>query len=197
SATTSGTVDEGGLTFTGSGGTDTYSGGNDAGAATTTGGSLAGVVHFGADGSHQTAGVNDGYQFTVATNDVITGVMSHGLVLHAVLGAAGVLNAVDSAGHTVFTLTIDESTGAWTFQQFEPIDHALTNDPSTLVVETEFEDGKTLDLSGLVKVVDFDNDSLTLSSGTLTVTITDDMPEQVASATTSGTVDEGGLTFTG
>src|SRR5205823_14134421 len=70
---------------------------------------------------------------------------------------------------------------AWTFTQFEPLDHGNAG-----------EDLKTLDLSGLIKAVDFDNDSVTLGTGQLTVAITDDQPELVSGGVSSGSVDESG-----
>src|SRR5262249_47221861 len=124
---------------------------------------------------------DDGYQFTVSTGDsILSGVTSHGLALHASISGS-TLSAVDSAGNTVFALAITESTGAWTFTQYEPLDHSVSG-----------EDALTLDLSGLVKAVDFDNDSVALS-GDLTVTVTDDVPLGALASASTGTVDEGGL----
>src|SRR5258708_9733212 len=75
----SGTVDEGNLTAV----TDSYGSGNDSG-TTSTSGSLTNVVHFGADGPHQTLGVNDGYQFTVIDRESTRLNSTHQISSHAV-----------------------------------------------------------------------------------------------------------------
>src|SRR5262249_8546666 len=51
-------------------------------------------------------------------------------------------------GHAVFTLTLDETTGAWTFTLLNPIDHAASG-----------TDSANIDLSGLFQATDGDNDS--------------------------------------
>ena len=61
--------------------------------------------------------------------------------------------------HEVFTLTLNEGTGVWTFTLVNPLDHPVGNGENT----------STIDLSGLVQAVDFDGDSVTLS-GDLAVT---------------------------
>src|SRR5207248_1527690 len=109
---------------------------------------------------------------------ILAGVTSHNLALTASISGS-TLTATDGT-HTVFTLSINESNGAWTFTQFEPLDHGNAG-----------EDLKTLDLSGLIKTVDFDNDSVTLGTGQLTVTITDDNPHMGKIDECSGAKAEG------
>src|SRR5258708_9914744 len=114
----SGTVDEGNLTAV----TDSYGSGNDSG-TTSTSGSLTNVVHFGADGPHQTLGVNDGYQFTVITGAaILSGITSHGSALHASV-SANTLTPLDASNHTMFTLPINKTTGGWPFTKPTPLDH--------------------------------------------------------------------------
>src|SRR5262249_15564436 len=90
-------------------------------------------------------------------------------------------------GHEVFTLTLNVSTGAWTFHLVNPIDDTIGDGTSA-----------TIDLSGLVQAIDFDGDVLSLSSGTpsvssdFAVTVADDGP-MLTNGKVASTVDEGGL----
>src|SRR5262249_57529350 len=61
-------------------------------------------------------------------------------------------------------------------------------------------DSLTIDLSGFVAAVDYDNDVLVLSNGAspsaasdFTVTVVDDVPELVSGTVVSGRIDEGAL----
>ena len=210
SGTTSGTVDEGALVEIQHFGTDLFGDGNDhgvSGAVTTVGGSLAGLVSFGADGAHtdklfgQT--FQDGFQFVSDTAAGkwlgSLGLTSHGdaidsaLIAPALFSPPGTVSETLTAfagGHAVFTLTLNETTGAWTFQLLNPID-----DPAG-----HQENSVNLDLSGLVQATDFDGDTVNLSvtgsatsGSTFNVTVIDDVPVLVSGHVT-GTVDEGGLT---
>src|SRR5437879_11124973 len=131
---------------------------------------------------HQTGGLNDGYQFTVATGAaILSGVTSHGSALHASV-SGNTLTALDTSNHTVFTLALNETSGVWTFTQSEPLDHLPT-------VQGE-ADTQVLDLSGLVKAVDFDGDSLALGSGQLTVTRSEERRVGKECRSAGGTDDE-------
>lgn len=69
---------------------------------------------------------------------------------------------VSADGRTVFDLTINKATGAYTFKLYESLDHADVNDPNDIIT-IAFE----------VKIVDFDGDR---DTGTITVNIADDVP---------------------
>src|SRR5579883_718221 len=162
-----GTVNEGGLP-----------GGNEPSSATTftgTSGSLDSFVHFGADGQNTTP-----FQFVAGASSVLAdlGLASHGVQVGyaAVTGTTLAAYTGTTAGGTeVFTLTLNAS-GSWTFHLLAPIDH---------------DGAETIDLSRLVEAVDYDGSAVTLASGELEITITDDAP--VLSGTVSGGVDEGAL----
>ena len=74
-------------------------------------------------------------------------------------------------GNPVFTLVVD-NTGHYTFTLNAPLNHPLTDDPSTGAVETSFEDN--LNLGFGFTVTDGDNDTAT---GTLHINVDDDSPE--------------------
>ncbi len=188
-----GIVDEGGLTSGTIG--DRFGSGNDHG-ATTASGSLASIVSFGADGPaavDTTATVaSGGFQLDAANaQGVISNLhlMSHGDLVDVVSVNFGNGIATLTAstggelGHEVFQLTLDESTGAWTFTLVNPLD-----DPAA------GKDALLLDLSGLVKAVDFDGDVAPLQSGTFLVDVLDDVPVPASGAAElTGLVNEGGL----
>ncbi|HLH89327.1 MAG TPA: VCBS domain-containing protein [Xanthobacteraceae bacterium] len=192
-STSSGAVDEGALS-TASG--DLYGDGNrwapDHAVLST--GTLAPLVHFGADGpAFDQNGGNSSFRFAVADGSTFDlGVKSHGqevnfVTLSAVSdgtdGAAQTLTAWTNGGpandpnsHEVFTLQLTGD-GAYVFTLINPIDRT--------------GDAATLDLSGLIKAVDFDGDPVTLSGG-FKITVNDDVP--AIGAADSGTVLEAGLT---
>ena len=186
--TINGNVDEGGLTSGTPG--DLYGTGNDPGFATTATGSLATLVTFGADGPDIVNGATVGFQFVSAANasSWLAGLdlTSHGSLINtaSIATSSGIetLTASAADGHEVFTLALNESTGAWTFTLINPLDQPIDNGENT----------DTINLSGLVQAVDFDGDSVTLASG-FTVTVTDDVPV-LTTGTQTGNVDEGGLT---
>jgi T1SS-143 domain-containing protein len=192
-----GVVDEGGLTSGAVG--DRFGSGNDQGAASASG-SLADLVSFGADGAATvTAGAtiaSGGFQIDAANAQGVIaglGLMSHGSVVNAVSVTVDHGVATLTAGtsgpsaHEVFQLTLDEGTGAWTFTLVNPLDDAAAGKDSLLI-----------DLSGLVKAVDFDGDVAALQSGTFLINALDDVPVQTAGAAgLSGTVHEDGLTSGG
>ena len=192
-ATTSGAVDEGGLS-TASG--DLYGDGNGQGqdqVVVHTATLLPGLVHFGADGPaiDQNGGAS-GFRFAVADGSTfVFGVKSHGqdvnyVTLSAVTetadGAEQTLTAwtnggAAGGGHEVFTLTLDGD-GNFTFTLINPLDETGQSFTS-------------LDLSQLIEAVDFDGDAVTLAKGDFTIGVNDDAPSTL---TVSASVFEAGLT---
>src|SRR5262249_23700989 len=112
------------------------------------------------------------------------GLSSHGFLIDHATIAGGVLTAFASDNHQVFTLSLNGTTGAWTFTLINPIDHASDAGENTASVK----------LAGLIHAADFDLDAVTLS-GDFSITVTDDIPQLASGQATSGSVDEGGLTF--
>ncbi len=205
-ASATGTVDEGGLTQVSSGfdhdhdrGTDLYGNGNDRGAPTAVSGTLFGLVSFGADGpdgkggASITGGDTGAFQFvsSSAASSWLThlDLTSHGSAIDA--ATISISNGIETltasttglGAHEVFTLSLNEATGAWTFTLINPIDQQAGHGANS----------QTIDLSGLVQAVDFDGDTVTLS-GDFSVSVKDDVPVLVSKASATGTVDEGGLT---
>ncbi len=193
-----GIVDEGGLA-SGSVG-DQFGTGNDAKAATIAGGTLAGLVSFGADGpaavDPASTGSTGGFQLVdkSSAQGLIAGL---GLTSHdqavdvvdvTIKNGVATLTASTSGepGHDVFTLTLDESTGAWTFTLINPIDNPHL--PAGVG-----EDSVILDLTGLVQAVDFDGDIVPLQAGSFKVDVIDDVPVATGATDVSGSVDEGAL----
>ncbi len=87
---------------------------------------------------------------------------------------------------TAFTLVVD-NTGHYTFTLDAPLDHPLTDDPSTQAIETSFEDN--LNLAFGFTVTDGDGDQAT---GAITINVDDDSPA-VTGQTVSGSVNEGDI----
>ncbi|MEH2570888.1 T1SS-143 domain-containing protein [Bradyrhizobium sp. AZCC 1577] len=82
---------------------------------------------------------------------------------------------------TVFTLQI-QSNGNYTFTLKDQLDHAAGNGENTL----------SINLSSVVRFVDYDSDGVTLSGG-FTITVQDDIPVQTQNSV-SGAVQEDALT---
>ena len=74
----------------------------------------------------------------------------------------GVYVGIDADGATVFTLSLNSSTGAYTFTQFKGLDHANPNDPNEIIT-----------LKFTVTGTDADGDT---DTGTITINIHDDAP---------------------
>jgi T1SS-143 domain-containing protein len=83
-------------------------------------------------------------------------------------------------GETVFTITLDPATGAYTFTQFKPLDHADGTNPNDVI---------TLQFG--VDAVDSDGDS---SPTTITISVLDDAP---VAANDSNTVAPGTMSVSG
>jgi T1SS-143 domain-containing protein len=93
---------------------------------------------------------------------------------------AGTTYTGAAGGVTVFTLTLDAATGAYTFNQFKPLDHADGANPND-VIALEFG----------VNVVDSDGDA---TPSTITINVLDDAP---VAANDSGDVAAGTLSVSG
>ncbi len=176
-----GTVFEAGLTS----GTDSYGSGTQAGHQAdpvSKTGLLASLVSFGADGpdgkggASITGGDTGAFQFvsSSAASSWLThlDLTSHGSAIDA--ATISISNGIETltasttglGAHEVFTLSLNEATGAWTFTLINPIDQQAGHGANS----------QTIDLSGLVQAVDFDGDTVTLSNGSFTVSVMDDVP---------------------
>jgi T1SS-143 domain-containing protein len=170
-----GSVDEGGLNVPA-----LQLVGNDPGAATVATGSLAPLVHFGADGPSAAGGFTLVPQTDGDATSFVNGLHLSSLgsaVDHATL-SGNTLTATAHDGHNVFTLTVNGD-GAWTFTLLAPLDDAHLG-----------EDTITIDFSSQVKAVDFDGDAISLAPGSFSVAVVDDVP--VVSGPASGSVTENG-----
>ncbi|MFM5885851.1 MAG: DUF5801 repeats-in-toxin domain-containing protein [Novosphingobium sp.] len=147
--TTSGSVDEDGLSGGIAGGT-----GDLAGQATVATGSVVGLFSGGADTAPQ---------YLLTTTAGLPALTSGGVAINYAL-VGNVLTA--TAGATpIFTLSLNSATGGWTFTLQGPIDHATGANENDLV----------LNFAGIVQAVDADGDRAS-AAGTFSVTIDDDTP---------------------
>src|SRR5262249_5042908 len=88
-----------------------------------------------------------------------------------------------SAGaNTVFTFSLDGTSGAWTFTLVGQLDHAAGNNENDL----------TINLSSILRATDFDQDTVAAAPNALIITVDDDTPT-ASQASSTGTVDEDGL----
>src|SRR5205823_5025232 len=116
---------------------------------------------------------------------------SHGEAITSITTTGTTLTA-STADHVVFTMTLNQSTGAWTFTLVNPIEHSPSPiGPDTSATgETSFK----LDLSNLV-IAETAGGTTIAFSNDFNVTIVDDSLELVSGASSTGSVDEGALTF--
>jgi T1SS-143 domain-containing protein len=135
-------------------------------------GSVAGLFQSGAD-------VPLTYGFNTA-GAMPAGLTSGGVALTYTI-TANLITAEAGAGNTVFTMSLNATTGAWTFTLFKPLDHPDDN--------TNTENDLTIEFGGLVQATDKDGDTVT-SLGTVSVLVDDDTPRAVISATSTDSVDE-------
>jgi large repetitive protein len=148
-AATSGTVDEDGLP----GGNTAAATGDVAGAALSASGSVTGLFSAGAD-------VPLAYSLSAITTS-LPALTSGGTALaYTVVG--NVLTASAGAA-TVFTLTLNATTGQWDFVLSARLDHAAGLSENDIAI----------DFGGLIVATDRDGDSVT-ATGNLIVTIDDD-----------------------
>ena len=111
---------------------------------------------------------------------------SGGVALSYSVGfAAGVYTLTATAGlggDTVFTFTLNATTGAYDFTLVDQLDHALGNNENDLAVN----------LSSIIQATDNDGDSVSAGANGLVITVDDDTPIATATQLT-GTVDEDGV----
>lgn len=155
-------------------------------------GSLASSVNFGADGEGR---------FSFAQNAASTlaslGLTSKGGTLHYVVDThTDTLIAYVDVIHqgtydplfdrTVFTLTVDKTTGGFQFQLFDQLDHVSGGGTNT---DLQGANGPVsgLDFGALIVATDGDGDPVTLN-GQLTIEITDDIPKIISFHETGATV---------
>ena len=187
SALEEGPVFEGGLRDAAHGGTDPFGNGTDSSQISVGEGAgfLNLLVAFGADGPSATP-----FGFTVANNSALNlGITSHGAAVDfatVTTSASGeTLTAYtggSASGTEVFTLTVGND-GSWNFKLFAPLDDG----------PNQGENGTTLDLSSLVKGIDFDGNAIALAANALQILVRDDAPATVAGASVSGLVTDAGL----
>ena len=84
-----------------------------------------------------------------------------------------------AGGNTVFTLVIDSSTGNYTFELLDQLDHPRGDGDDNEIL--------SLDLTSILQVADADGDPVT-TSGRFTINVEDDVP--VGTGTVVGNVDE-------
>jgi hypothetical protein len=124
-------------------------------------GSLAGLVDFYANSASTSK-----FQFLTGTslintfNTAMQGLTSQGDAINAVTVSGNTLTASTSGvdAHPVFTLTLNQNSGTWTFKPINPIDQQ-SNNP------------KTFDLSSLVQEIKTDTQTSTLSNSPLSAKI--------------------------
>jgi T1SS-143 domain-containing protein len=162
------------------------------GPATVTG-SIGSVVSFGADG--QAAGGGFGFASNAVATMTALGLSSKGGALSYVILGDTILAYVDngngsysSADRPVFALQLNDSTGAFSFQLYDQLDHVAGNGQNT-ALRTSTGSIAGIDFGSIIDATDGDGDRVDLD-GRLIVTVTDDVPE--ISIVTSGavTIDE-------
>ena len=83
-------------------------------------------------------------------------------------------------------MSLDATTGAWTFTLLKPLDHETQNGTANDNTENDL----LLQFGNLIQATDFDGDTVTAPATAFEITVDDDMPRYVAQATSTGTVDE-------
>ena len=102
-------------------------------------------------------------------------------------GGAERLTAAGRRGNTVFTFSLNATTGAWTFNLEDQLDHPTLDG----LPGDNTENDLTIHLGALIQATDLDGDTVTGNATGLVVTVNDDTP--IRGAISSGTVDEDGL----
>jgi T1SS-143 domain-containing protein len=137
-------------------------------------GSLNALVAFGADGP----GAHP-FQLVSQTDATawISGLhlTSQGQSIDHASVSGNTVTALSHDGRSVFSLTVNDD-GSWTFALNDQIDHPLHDDPQTATHEAGFEDTLSINLGGLINVVDGDGDAVPLSSANFAITVRDDEP---------------------
>jgi T1SS-143 domain-containing protein len=187
----SGTVDEDGaplLAGANPGGPD-----DNTTAGSAVSGNIAAVFHSGRDGFKAAA-----FSLSTDTSGLLQTLKSQGATVEYSV-ANNVLTAyVDSNNNDaydasterrVFTLSVDSSTGDYTFTLYDQLDHAAP------AAGTSFENELTLNLGSILQAQDKDNDMATGDPTDLVITVDDDSP--VINAGTTNIVVANGQAGTG
>ncbi|MEN3147477.1 DUF5801 repeats-in-toxin domain-containing protein [Neorhizobium sp. IRAMC:178] len=178
-------------TADGSTSTPSWIGGGD---AATVSGSIASVVSFGADG----AAAGGGFGFVAdatAKMQALALTSKGGTLSYAMIGDALVayVNVAGGAGidwgdRPVFSLTLDHATGAFTYQQFDQLDHVTGNGENT-ALKSGSGSIAAIDFGAVIQATDGDGDHVGLG-GKFSITITDDVPEIAIFTDETVTIDE-------
>ena len=157
--------------------------GTNSAVATGAPGTLTALVNFGADGLGS-------FGLKTVANPVDSGLTSKGGHILIVTDANGLHGYVDNgtpgfdAGdREVFTLTVGAD-GSYQFTLKDQIDHPTLNDTEG----DNTENTLSIDLSSYVVATDGDGDSVSLGTGSFTVTVLDDIPVVTARDPGSTTV---------
>lgn len=150
-------------------------------------GTLAGLVHSGADEA-----LTYGFTANAVAKMLAMNIDSQGrnisyevvgTTLYAFInaGEAGNIGSIYNEGQDqlVFTLKVDADTGEFTFSLYDQLDHAPGNDQNTL----------DIDFGSVLQATDFDGDSVVLEA-LVNVTVTDDVPVLADVAPVALIVDE-------
>ncbi|MEN3150764.1 DUF5801 repeats-in-toxin domain-containing protein, partial [Neorhizobium sp. IRAMC:178] len=164
------------------------------GGPATVSGSIASVVAFGADGA--AAGGGFGFVADAAAKMQALALTSKGGTLsYAMIGDALVayVNVAGGAGidwgdRPVFSLTLDHATGAFTYQQFDQLDHVTGNGENT-ALKSGSGSIAAIDFGAVIQATDGDGDHVGLG-GKFSITITDDVPEIAIFTDETVTIDE-------
>ena len=173
----SGTVDEDGL----ANGITLAQPGDVAGAALTASGSVTGLFNSGAD-TPLTYSFNTGVALPA-------GLTSNQIALSYVVSANLITATAGIGGAPVFTMSLNATTGAWTFTLQGVLDHPTAGT----------EDDITINFGPLVQATDDDGDTVA-AIGSVSVTIDDDMPAAFVADTiyaddVSGFMTSGNINF--
>jgi T1SS-143 domain-containing protein len=95
---------------------------------------------------------------------------------------AGNVLTASAGGATVFTFSVNATTGAYTFTLVDQLDHAPGLNENNL----------TIALGTIIQATDFDGDTVTAGANGVVITVNDDTPI-ATTATFTGTVDEDGV----
>src|SRR4029453_11584350 len=174
-ANLTGTVDEDGVVENGAVGIQYGDGvpggtGDVAGEVVSATGNVSGLFNSGADTplTYQLLG-----NFAGLTAQNLT---SGGVALSYNVGfAAGVYTLTATAGpggNTVFTLTLNQATGAYNFTLVDQLDHPTLNN----VAGDNTENDLPINLSSIIQATDHDGDTVAAGANGLIITVDDDMP---------------------
>jgi T1SS-143 domain-containing protein len=161
------------------------------GFAATVSGSVAATVAFGADG--QRAG--GGFSFTSTAVSTLNGLgltSNGGAVVFAIVDGAivGYVNGAFGGfqpliDRPVMSLELNGTTGAFTFRQYDQLDHQAGNGQNTTLANGL----ASINFGAVINATDGDGDVVNLS-GKLLITVRDDVPEVSISTVGSVTIDE-------